>query len=422
MTTQEEKKESTAPTTKVHKTLQPPNKSLDFASLPWNLNHPEKHNFILLKTKSEWNETHLNSVSSSVIYPYSTTSLDFHPATTSLNYGTTIWEGLKCFRTQRNRAAVFRPEMNWKRFCNGCEAMCLPAPSYDLFMKCIQTVVQTNAELIPPLEEGVKLYIRPIIFGSGEQLGLYPSQEFTLCFYVSPTGNYFKNKVAGGLNLHLETKYCRAARGGTGNVKCSGNYAVALRPLMSAKKQGFDDNLYIELETYNHSKQGTLQNAVIQELSAANVFLVLNDGSIITPSLHRGTILPGVTRDSVIQIVTEYANDDLIRSAMIKSTGDDNVQVKVVERDVLVADFLNATEAFVTGTAAEIVPIQSLKTGQGEEDFSVTLKYGHVMPGGPVTEIILKILREIMTEARSCDRTKTWLPDPFAKEDDFKLG
>merc|ERR1712157_361755 len=158
-------------------------------------------------------------------------------------------------------------------------------------MKCIQQILYANAKLIPPQEDGVKLYVRPILFASGQQLGLYPSPEFSLCFYVSPTGNYFK-KATSGLKLHLETRYCRAARGGTGNVKCSGNYGVTLRPLMSAKKQGFDDNLYIELETYNQQQEG-LQNAVIQELSAANVFLVLNDGSIVTPSLHRGTILPG---------------------------------------------------------------------------------------------------------------------------------
>lgn len=408
----EEKRKEPAP--EIYKHLPNPKNNLDFASLPWNLNHPDKHNYVLLKTPSEWNESHLKSVPFS-IYPFASTKLDVTPATTSLNYGTTIWEGLKCFRTKRNRAAVYRPDMNYKRFCNGAEAMCLPVPSYDLFMRCIQFVIQANAELIPPLEDGVKLYIRPIIFGSGIQLGLYPSKEFSLCFYVSPTGNYFKGKSVGGLKLHLETKYCRASRGGTGNVKCSGNYAVTLRPLMSAKKQGFHDNLYIELETYT---KGNINNAVIQELSAANVFLVLKNGCIVTPSLERGTILPGVTRDSVVQIVEEYKDE--IRSAMVKSTGDSDVQVKILERDVLVADFLEATEAFITGTAAEVVPISSLATGEGEEKFEVTLKFGDFLPGGPVTEIILKILREIMTESRACERTATWLPDPFGTEENFK--
>jgi len=279
-------------------------------------------------------------------------------------------------------------------------------------MKCIQLVIQANAELIPPLEDGVKLYIRPIIFGSGEQLGLHPSKEFSLCFYVSPTGNYFKGKSIGGLKLHLETKYCRAARGGTGNVKCSGNYAVTLKPLMAAKKQGFHDNLYIELETYN---EGDLKNAVIQELSAANVFLVLGDGSIVTPSLKRRTILPGVTRDSVIRIVEEYKDE--IHQCMVESTGNPDVQVQMIERDVLVADFLKASEAFVTGTAAEVVPISSLATGKEEEEFNITLKHGESLPGGPVTTMILKILREIMTETRPSK--SNWLPDPFRTEEDF---
>jgi len=367
----------------------------------------------LKTTTSEWDENHFDAVSNSVL-PYSE-SLEFRPATTSLNYGTTIWEGLKCFRTERGRCAVFRPEKNWERFCNGAKAMCLPLPSYKLFMRCIQVVVKSNANLIPPFGEGVKLYIRPILYGSGQQLGIYPSSEISLCFYVSPTGNYFKNKAAGGLKLHLELMFSRAARGGTGNVKCSGNYAVTLRPLMLAKEQGFHDNLYVELETYQKGKIG---EAIIQELSAANIFLVLKDGCVVTPSLERGTILPGVTRDSVIQLIEEYKDE--LQPFMAESTGNEKVQVQVLARDVYVNDFNDATEVFVTGTAAEIVPISSLATGKDEEDFSVTFKYGSNLPGGPVTSNILRILREIMSEKRTCARTKSWLPDPFATEEDFR--
>jgi len=395
---------------RIEKVLPPPLSSIDFASLPWNMNCSEKVNYLLLKTTSmNWDENHFASVPSS-IFPYAKEQLNFSPATTSLNYGTTIWEGLKCFRTERGRCAVFRPEMNWARFCRGAEAMCLPAPSYELFMRCVQVVVQANANLIPPLGEGVKLYIRPLLYGSGQQLGIYPSPEISMCFYVSPTGNYFKNKTAGGLKLHLETTYCRASRGGTGNIKCSGNYAVTLRPLMLAKKQGFHDNLYVELETYAKGKIG---EAIIQELSAANIFLVLSSGLIVTPSLERGTILPGVTRDSVIQIVEEYANE--LQPFMVESTANEKANVQVVSRDVSVNDFYNATEVFVTGTAAEIVPVASIATGnsQDEEAFSVTFKYGKVLPGGPVTVNILRILREVMCETRTCTNKKTWLPDPF---------
>ena len=150
-------------------------------------------------------------------------------------------------------------------------------------------------------------------------------------------GNYFKN-ASGGLNIHLETKRSRAARGGVGNVKCSGNYAVALKPLMDAKEQGFHDNLFLELETY--AAGGNLENAIIQEMSAANVFFVLKTGEIVTPALDRGTILPGVTRESVIVIVQDF-NDEL-KAAMKESTGQENIFVS--SRDLTVGELRDATE------------------------------------------------------------------------------
>lgn len=150
-------------------------------------------------------------------------------------------------------------------------------------------------------------------------------------------GNYFKN-ATGGLNLHLETRRSRAARGGVGNVKCSGNYAVALKPLMEAKKQGFHDNLYLELETYD--KESSLDSAILQEMSAANVFFVLRTGEIVTPSLDRETILPGVTRDSVITLIQEFGED--LKEAMVESTGQSNISVS--SRDVTVGELRNATE------------------------------------------------------------------------------
>jgi branched-chain amino acid aminotransferase len=123
--------------------------------------------------------------------------------------------------------------------------MCLPPPSYELFMRALQLVLQENAELIPPAPDvdeetgvpqgGAKLYIRPMLLGSGQQLGLHPSPQISMLFFVSPTGSYFqsgKNKAMSGLKLHLERRRSRAARGGTGNVKCCGNYAVTMRPLL----------------------------------------------------------------------------------------------------------------------------------------------------------------------------------------------
>ena len=135
----------------------------------------------------------------------------------------------------------------------------------------------------------------------------------------------------------METRRSRASRGGLGATKCAGNYAIALKPLLDAKKEGFLDNLFLELETYT---VGKLEEAVLQEMSAANVFFVLKTGEIVTPSLDRGTILPGVTRDSVITLVKDFADD--LKEAMKASTGQESVTVS--SRDVTVGELRNATE------------------------------------------------------------------------------
>jgi branched-chain amino acid aminotransferase len=400
--------------------LAPPEEGIDFSSLPWNLNLPHKHSYLHITTKTDWtDEAHFETLESS-IFGYDETPLAFRPATTSLNYGTTIWEGLKCYRlpdavddgssssSAGAGAAAFRPDRNYERMKNGAHDLCLPMPPKKLFMKAIQLVIQKNSHLIPPHGDGMKLYVRPILFGSGHQLGLYPSPEFSFCVYVSPTGNYFKSATAG-LNLHLETKRARAAKGGTGSTKCAGNYAVALRPLMDCKKDGFTDNVFLELDSYT---VGSIGDAIVQEMSAANVFLVLPTGEIVTPALERGTILPGVTRESILHLIELYADE--LKEAMMESTGQPNVSCST--RDVKVSEFMDATEAFCTGTAAEMVPIARLATGPTEEPFERIFPHGQTLPGGPVTAKLLTMLREAMYGKRTVEG---WLRDPFASVEEF---
>jgi branched-chain amino acid aminotransferase len=179
-------------------TVQDPKDGIDFISLPWNLNLPEEHKYLHLTTEGEWTAEHYDLASDKgslfdSIHPYSERTLPLAPAATSLNYGTTIWEGLKCYRNQDGSPIVFRADRNYERFCNGAEQLCLPKPSFELFMRAIQFVLLENSSLIPPCGEGMKLYVRPMLLGSGQQLGLHPSKQFSLLFYVSPTGNYFKS-------------------------------------------------------------------------------------------------------------------------------------------------------------------------------------------------------------------------------------
>ena len=181
---------------------------------------------------------------------------------------------------------------------------------------------------------------------------------------------------------------------------------------MDAKKQGFHDNLFLELETYK--EEGSLGSAILQEMSAANVFFVLKTGEIVTPSLDRGTILPGITRDSVITIVNEFADD--LKEAMKASTGQENITVS--SRDVTVGEIQDAAEAFCTGTAAELVPIARLATGEGEEEFEAVFTHGQT-EAGPITAALLKMLREVMVGDRKSKGTEGWLRDPFASPEEF---
>ena len=203
-----------------------------------------------------------------------------------------------------------------------------------------------------------------------------------------------------------------------------------------AKEKGFHDNLYLELDTYYSAPAGAsskLQQAILQELSAANVFLVLKSGEIVTPSLKRGTILPGVTRDTVLTLAKEFRDElqPIMAKSINEAGGDgDKVEVFVSERDVRVSDLSDAVEVFVTGTAAEIVPVQSVGTsetpageleGETEESFSVKFPHGESAPG-PVTMKLLDMLREVLAEKRSSDATKEWLCDVFSSTEEFRSG
>jgi branched-chain amino acid aminotransferase len=207
----EQKKYSTM-TTGTPTAPDPPKEGIDFDALPWNLNLPEEINYVHLTTTSEWTAEHYDPSNQTgtlfeSVHKYSDRTLPLNPSTTSLNYGTTIWEGLKCFRKKDGTCAVFRPDRNFERFANGAEQMCLPPPSRELFLRGVQHVLQQNSHVIPPYGEGMKLYVRPLLMGSGQQLGLYPSPEFSLLFYVSPTVSSAR-RGQSSFSLFYSNPYC----------------------------------------------------------------------------------------------------------------------------------------------------------------------------------------------------------------------
>ncbi|TYI01994.1 hypothetical protein ES332_A11G239300v1 [Gossypium tomentosum] len=254
-------------------------------------------------------------------------NIELNPSAGVLNYGQGLFEGLKAYRKEDGNILLFRPEENALRMRQGAERMCMPAPTVDQFVEAVKETVLANKRWVPPPGKG-SLYIRPLLMGSGAVLGLAPAPEYTFLIYVSPVGNYFKEGVAP-INLIVEHELHRATPGGTGGVKTIGNYAAVLKAQSAAKAKGYSDVLYLDCV---HKKY-------LEEVSSCNIFVVKGD-VISTPAI-KGTILPGITRKSIIDVA--------------RSQG-----FQVEERFVPVDELLDADEVFCTGTAVVVSPVGSI--------------------------------------------------------------
>ncbi|KAK9740505.1 hypothetical protein RND81_03G040800 [Saponaria officinalis] len=259
-------------------------------------------------------------------------NLELNPCAGVLNYGQGIFEGMKAIRREDGRVVLFRPDQNALRLKVGAERMCMPSPSVDQFIDAVKQTALANKRWIPPPGKG-SLYMRPLLLGTGSILGLGPAPEYTFLTYASPVGNYFQEGTAA-LNLYVDTEYDRASRGGTGGIKTISNYGPALKPLMRAKSRGFSDVLYLD----------SVNGKYIEEVSSCNVFLV-KENTISTPPAI-GTILPGITRKSIIEIARDLG-------------------YAVEERPITIDELLSADEVFGTGTAVVVAPVGSI-TYQGE--------------------------------------------------------
>ncbi|GFY86670.1 branched-chain aminotransferase 3 [Actinidia rufa] len=254
-------------------------------------------------------------------------NIELSPSAGVLNYGQGLFEGLKAYRKHDGSILLFRPEENALRLMMGAERMCMPSPTIEQFVDAVKATVLANKRWIPPPGKG-SLYIRPLLMGSGAVLGLAPAPEYTFLIYVSPVGNYFKEGIAP-IHLVVETEVHRATPGGTGGVKTIGNYASVLKAQTLAKARGFTDVLYLDCVSKKY----------LEEVSSCNVFVVKGN-TISTPTI-KGTILPGITRKSIIDVA--------------QSQG-----FQVEERLVAVDELLDADEVFCTGTAVVISPVGSI--------------------------------------------------------------
>ena len=328
--------------------------NIDWDSLTFSLN-PTRSMFVAECVEGgEWETGKL--------IPYGDVKIS--PAAGVLNYGQGVFEGIKAFRSSRDRIIFFRLDKNAIRFYRSCKRLCIPPVPVEMFMEAVAEVVKDNADYVPPIGKG-SLYIRPVAWGSGPVLGVKPAPSYTFLIFVSPVGPYFKDGVKP-LNLRVTHNFHRAAPKGIGNAKAIGNYSASLYPRQLAIEGGFDEVIYLNAANEN----------LVEEVGSANLF-ALKGNVLKTPRLA-GSILPGVTRDSVIKIAQDI------------------LEIDVQETDLTLNEMLNADEVFCTGTAVVVTPIGKICTDNSEH----LINDGEM---GSITEKLRKIILNIQSVTENDD-------------------
>ncbi|XOK61564.1 branched-chain amino acid aminotransferase [Paenibacillus elgii] len=265
------------------------------------------------------------------VVPYQSISLD--PAAKVFHYGQTVFEGLKAYRTADGRILVFRPDQNFKRLNHSNDRMSIPHLDVELALEGLKKLVQTDRDWVPETE-GTSLYIRPFIIATEPVLGVAASKRYIFMIIMSPVGAYYAEGIRP-VKIHVESEFVRAVPGGTGSAKTAGNYAASLKAQEEAALEGYSQVLWLD----------GVHKKYVEEVGSMNVFFKVN-GKVITPALN-GSILKGITRDSMIQLLQSWG-------------------VPVEERPVSIEELYEAhragtlEEAFGTGTAAVISPVGEL--------------------------------------------------------------
>jgi branched-chain amino acid aminotransferase len=325
-------------------------KKIDWNTLTFEITPAEKM-FISIYKNGRWDKGSVIDYGPVPVYP----------SAVILNYGQGIFEGMKAYRRKDGSIAMFRPFDNAKRLNNGCTRLHMPPLDEHFFVESIKNLVLENREYIPPYGKG-DLYIRPVLFGSGQMLGVQPANEYTFIIFMSPVGPYFKSGFSG-IKAEIRDDFHRAPQYGTGDVKAVGNYATSLYPKSLSKSRGYDEVLYLDAKS----------SIYVEEAGAAN-FFIFKEGVLATPRLG-GSILPGVTRDSLLTIASKVLG--LITQ----------------ERDIRYDEIITAEELFCTGTATVLTPILTV----GYKD--MRYKIGDGKPG-KITKKLYDELKGIQTGTR----------------------
>ena len=265
------------------------------------------------------------------IVPYG--PIEFDPASMVLHYAQETFEGMKAYKTKDGRILLFRPEMNARRFINSNKRLSMPIIEEDDFVQAVEEIVRVEKDWIPT-GEGESLYIRPYMFATEKAIGVHPSHSYKFIIICSPVGAYYPEGV-NPVKIYVEDEFVRATVGGTGFTKCGGNYAGSLAAQVKAEALGYTQVLWLD----------GVERKYVEEVGSMNVMFEINDTIITAPT--EGTVLPGVTRDSILHILRDWG-------------------YKVEERHLAIDDLMKAghdgtlQEAWGTGTAAVISPIGEL--------------------------------------------------------------
>jgi branched-chain amino acid aminotransferase len=286
-------------------------------------------------------------------------NLSIHPANLTLHYGQAIFEGMKASMRTDGTPMLFRPTDHAKRLNNSAKRLSMPAFPEEDFVEMLEKLILVDKAWIPP-QEGSAMYIRPFMFAMDSLIGVKPSQTYKFMILLLPVGPYYSKPVS----LRAETKYVRAVRGGIGEAKAAGNYAASLFPFMEAKKDGFDQIMWLDAFEFKY----------VQEIGTMNIFFVMKDKKVVTPETD-GALLRGITRDSFIKI--------------LKAEGLD-VEIRKVSIDELVDTYKKGElkEIWGSGTAAVVANVNKLAIHDEVLEFNVD-EY----EVGPMVKSILNKLR-----------------------------
>ncbi len=302
------------------------------------------------------------------IVPYGPLSLE--PSCMVFHYAQELFEGLKAYRTPSGSIQLFRPGENARRLNTSCQRMCVPEINEKLFVDAIKALVKTDAAWVPD-KFGASLYIRPFVFSTDNTVGVHASKTYLFLIICSPVASYYAEGI-NPVRIYVETDDVRAVKGGTGYVKCGGNYGASIRASEKAEKNGYTQVLWLD----------GVHRKYVEEVGSMNVLFKI-DGKVVTPALN-GSVLPGITRKSCLELLCDWGIP---------------VEERLISADELfdAAESGRLEEAWGSGTAAVVSPIGEL----GTKGKSVIINHGKI---GPLTQRLYDTLTGIQWGT---------IPDPY---------